>query len=80
MKKIVLVLLVVMMAVGTAFAAGVAIDADKDGNTEYERHDLHPYGGKGYLELRNNNWVIYWDNGQIYDIPDDQAMAMREMM
>jgi predicted porin len=78
MKKIVLVLLVVMMAVGTAFA--VEIDGDGDGNPEYIRIDLHPYGGKGYLEFRNNNWVIHWDNGNIYDIPDNQALAMQEMM
>ena len=80
MKKIVLVLLVVMMAVGTAFAAGVAIDADKDGNTEYERHDLHPYGGKGVLVKEFNGWVIYWHNGTMKPVEDDFAMAWVEMM
>jgi hypothetical protein len=73
MKKIVLVLLVVMMAVGTAFAA--------DGKTANTKEiDLHPYGGKGVMYIQGDNAWIEWDNGSIYFCPEGTAKAWREMI
>ena len=80
MKKVVLVLLVVMMAVGMTFAGSATIDYDGDGKIEFGTWDLHPYGGKGVLVKEFNGWVIYWHNGTMKPVEDDFAMAWVEMM
>ena len=76
MKKLVVILLLLIFTVYCGYADSVAIDENRDGDNEYERYDLHPYGGKGVLVKEFNNYVIYWDNGLIYDIPDNEAIEM----
>jgi len=76
MKKLVVILLLLTFTVYCGYADSVAIDENRDGDNEYERYDLHPYGGKGVLVKEFNNYVIYWDNGLIYDIPDNEAIEM----
>jgi len=80
MKKIVLILLVVMMAVGMTFAGSATIDYDGDGKIEFGTWDLHPYGGKGKLVYRNHKYVIKWDNGTESPVADHVAEAWIEMM
>ena len=76
MKKLIVILLLLTFAIYCGYADSVAIDENRDGDNEYERYDLHPYGGKGVLVKEFNNYVIYWDNGLIYDIPDNEAIEM----